>query len=76
MLVKNTREEDAGVLKSFWQGTLNIFVNFSRILRDVNNLIKKIKGRTLGNTLNAQADIPSRVLDIYKDGNKAILIKI
>ena len=37
--------------------------------------VKNIKGRTLGRTLNAQADIPSKEMDINFAGAKIMLIK-
>ena len=61
MLVMKTYEETGGVLKSLLQGFLKRFENFSTMPSEVKTFVKKIKGRTLGRTLKAQADIPLSV---------------
>lgn len=75
-LIKNTYAEIGGVLKSFWQGFLNIKEIFSVIPVNDNILVKKIKGKTLGNTFNAHALIPSNVFCIYSDGEIIIHARI
>jgi hypothetical protein len=76
MLVRKTREEEEGVLKSFLQGFSMNLVNLSMLPIEVKILTKKMKGKTLGNTLKAQADMPFKVASIYTDGKITMFIKI
>ena len=61
ILVKNTYEEIAGVLKRNLQGFENTFEILSIVPSDDKILEKIINGKMLGNTLKAHAVIPFKV---------------
>ena len=49
-----------GVLNKTFVGFLNRFENFSIMPNEESIFVKKIKGSTLGKTLNDQAEMPSK----------------
>ncbi|MBP3345227.1 MAG: hypothetical protein J6K97_03385 [Clostridia bacterium] len=74
MLDRKTNEETGGQLNIFLQGFAKIFENFSVKPRVFKSFVSKIKGKTLGNTFNAQAEIPLKVCFIYISGKIIMFI--
>jgi len=54
-----------GVLKRRLENLENGFANFGTTFKEESSLVKNIKGKTLGKTFSAQAEMPDSEAEIY-----------